>query len=229
MVMKSYLGDLIYPQGWHKWRNYTSLDTLNYIEYMNVGPGSDSRDHITWGRSNTHDQVVFSFHRDHSPCDGFEEVLNCYKHIAQLLRLSARESGGNMIDMVGTQVRLAKWPLRKISCYGIISLANSYFYCWNTWLVTFGAHSAFRRDERMSLGSYLHDRFNMNMVTSIMPMVQLLSPTSMASLHGYIFRYRGSMGYVPKNRCPDPRMCNLAFLWDVSTPNELLEGLQAME
>ncbi|KAK9087270.1 hypothetical protein Syun_029664 [Stephania yunnanensis] len=38
--------------------------------------------------ANTHDQEVFSFHRDHSPCDGFEEVLNCYKQIAQLLRLS---------------------------------------------------------------------------------------------------------------------------------------------
>ncbi|KAK9143152.1 hypothetical protein Syun_012552 [Stephania yunnanensis] len=50
----------------------------------------------------------------------------------QELLLQARESGGNMIDMVGTQVRLAKWPLRKISCYGIISLANSYFYCWLT-------------------------------------------------------------------------------------------------
>ncbi|KAK9115210.1 hypothetical protein Syun_022007 [Stephania yunnanensis] len=34
--------------------------------------------------------------------------------------------------------------------------------------------------------------FKMNMVTSILPMVQLLSPTSMASLHGYIFRYRAS-------------------------------------
>ncbi|KAK9131503.1 hypothetical protein Sjap_011990 [Stephania japonica] len=49
MVMKSYLGDLIHPQGWHKWHNYTSLDTVEYIEYMNVGPGSDTRDRVTWG------------------------------------------------------------------------------------------------------------------------------------------------------------------------------------
>ncbi|KAK9081675.1 hypothetical protein Syun_030893 [Stephania yunnanensis] len=38
--------------------------------------------------ANTHDQELFSFHRDHSPCDGFEEVLNCYNVFAQLLRLS---------------------------------------------------------------------------------------------------------------------------------------------
>ncbi|KAK9106956.1 hypothetical protein Syun_022967 [Stephania yunnanensis] len=38
---------------------------------------------------NTHDQELFSFHRDHSPCDGFEEVLNLqYNVFAQLLRLS---------------------------------------------------------------------------------------------------------------------------------------------
>ncbi|KAK9160776.1 hypothetical protein Syun_007117 [Stephania yunnanensis] len=78
-------------------------------------------------------------------------------------------ANGNMIDMVGTQVSLAKWPLRKISFYGIISLANSYFYCWNTWLVTFGAHSSFRRDERMSLGSYLHDRSHIIYYESMIP------------------------------------------------------------
>lgn len=36
----------------------------------------------------THDQEVFSFHSDHSPCHGFEEVLACYKKIAPNLRLS---------------------------------------------------------------------------------------------------------------------------------------------
>ncbi|KAK9107005.1 hypothetical protein Syun_023016 [Stephania yunnanensis] len=35
---------------------------------------------------------------------------------------------------------------------------GSYLHDRNTWLVTFGAHSSFRWDERMSLGSYLHDR-----------------------------------------------------------------------
>ena len=36
----------------------------------------------------THDQEVFSFHTDHSPCHGFEEVLTCYKRIVPTLRLS---------------------------------------------------------------------------------------------------------------------------------------------
>jgi hypothetical protein len=33
-------------------------------------------------------QEVFSFHSDHSPCHGFEEVLACYKKIVPNLRLS---------------------------------------------------------------------------------------------------------------------------------------------
>ncbi|KAK9087290.1 hypothetical protein Syun_029684 [Stephania yunnanensis] len=42
--------------------------------------------------ANTHDQELFSFRRDHSPCDGFEELLNCYNVFAQLLRLSGWHS-----------------------------------------------------------------------------------------------------------------------------------------
>ena len=36
----------------------------------------------------THDQEVFSFHSDHTPCHGFEEVLSCYKKIVPSLRLA---------------------------------------------------------------------------------------------------------------------------------------------
>ncbi|KAF8406824.1 hypothetical protein HHK36_005945 [Tetracentron sinense] len=49
MVMKSYLGDLIHPQGWCKWNDYSTLDAIEYIEYMNVGPGSDTNHRVTWG------------------------------------------------------------------------------------------------------------------------------------------------------------------------------------
>ncbi|OVA13006.1 Pectinesterase [Macleaya cordata] len=49
IVMKSYLGDLIHPQGWHEWNQYSTLDTVEYIEYMNVGPGSDTRGRVAWG------------------------------------------------------------------------------------------------------------------------------------------------------------------------------------
>ncbi|XP_065849698.1 pectinesterase-like [Euphorbia lathyris] len=48
MVMKSYLGKLIHPQGWYKWDKYSTLETVEYIEHMNYGPGSDTRHRIKW-------------------------------------------------------------------------------------------------------------------------------------------------------------------------------------
>lgn len=48
VVMKSYLGDLIHPQGWYTWDNYSSLDTVEYIEHLNYGPGSNTRHRVTW-------------------------------------------------------------------------------------------------------------------------------------------------------------------------------------
>jgi len=48
IVMKSYLGDLIHPQGWHRWDKYSTLDTVEYIEYMNSGPGSNTSGRVTW-------------------------------------------------------------------------------------------------------------------------------------------------------------------------------------
>ncbi|WCJ42857.1 Plant invertase/pectin methylesterase inhibitor superfamily [Euphorbia peplus] len=50
MVMKSYLGKLIHPEGWYKWDNYSTLETVEYIEHMNYGPGSDTKRRIKWGR-----------------------------------------------------------------------------------------------------------------------------------------------------------------------------------
>ncbi|GKV37861.1 hypothetical protein SLEP1_g45833 [Rubroshorea leprosula] len=51
-----------------------------------------------FGDSTTHDQKVFSFHDDNSPCHGFEEVLDCYKKIVPNLRLSGPTSYGPVID-----------------------------------------------------------------------------------------------------------------------------------
>ncbi|KAJ6902480.1 hypothetical protein NC651_020068 [Populus alba x Populus x berolinensis] len=51
-----------------------------------------------FGDATTHDQEVFSFHGDHSPCYGFEEVLECYKKIAPNLRLSGPTSYGPVIE-----------------------------------------------------------------------------------------------------------------------------------
>ncbi|GKV37859.1 hypothetical protein SLEP1_g45831 [Rubroshorea leprosula] len=51
-----------------------------------------------FGDSTTHDQKVFSFHNDHSPCHGFEEVLACYKDVVPNLGLSGPTSYGPVID-----------------------------------------------------------------------------------------------------------------------------------
>ncbi|KAL2940523.1 Pectinesterase 3 [Bienertia sinuspersici] len=48
IVMKSYLGDLIHPLGWSQWDEYSNLDTVEYIEYMNYGPGADTRNRVKW-------------------------------------------------------------------------------------------------------------------------------------------------------------------------------------
>ncbi|CAH2067891.1 unnamed protein product [Thlaspi arvense] len=51
-----------------------------------------------FGDSTTHDEEVFGFHSDNSPCHGFEEVLACYRRIAPDLRLSGPTSYGPLID-----------------------------------------------------------------------------------------------------------------------------------
>uniref|UniRef100_A0A7N0RB60 RING-type domain-containing protein n=1 Tax=Kalanchoe fedtschenkoi TaxID=63787 RepID=A0A7N0RB60_KALFE len=51
-----------------------------------------------FGDSTTHDQQVFSFHSDHSPCHGFEEVLTCYRNITPNLKLSGPTSYGPIVD-----------------------------------------------------------------------------------------------------------------------------------
>ncbi|KAK7401592.1 hypothetical protein VNO78_13195 [Psophocarpus tetragonolobus] len=51
-----------------------------------------------FGDSTTHDQEVFSFHSDHSPCQGFEEVLACYQKIVPNLKLSGPTSYAPVIE-----------------------------------------------------------------------------------------------------------------------------------
>ncbi|XP_065852897.1 E3 ubiquitin-protein ligase RGLG4 [Euphorbia lathyris] len=51
-----------------------------------------------FGDATTHDQEVFSFQSDHSPCHGFEEVLSCYKKIVPTLRLSGPTSYAPVIE-----------------------------------------------------------------------------------------------------------------------------------
>ncbi|OIW11706.1 hypothetical protein TanjilG_12225 [Lupinus angustifolius] len=51
-----------------------------------------------FGDVTTHDQEVFSFHSDHSPCHGFEEVLACYQKIVPYLKLSGPTSYAPVIE-----------------------------------------------------------------------------------------------------------------------------------
>ncbi|KAK7324001.1 hypothetical protein VNO77_27506 [Canavalia gladiata] len=51
-----------------------------------------------FGDATTHDQEVFSFHNDHSPCHGFEEVLACYQKIVPNLKLSGPTSYAPVIE-----------------------------------------------------------------------------------------------------------------------------------
>ncbi|CAL5187052.1 unnamed protein product [Lathyrus oleraceus] len=51
-----------------------------------------------FGDATTHDQQVFSFHSDHSPCHGFEEVLDCYKKVVPNLKLSGPTSYAPVIE-----------------------------------------------------------------------------------------------------------------------------------
>ncbi|KAL2250991.1 pectinesterase-like [Sesamum indicum] len=63
IVVNSYLGDLIHPRGWFEWDEYSNLDTVEYIEYMNSGPGADTRRRISWAgyRKNCTEDMVRQF------------------------------------------------------------------------------------------------------------------------------------------------------------------------
>ncbi|KAI0494962.1 hypothetical protein KFK09_025108 [Dendrobium nobile] len=51
-----------------------------------------------FGDATTHDREVFSFHGDHSPCHGFEEVLECYRKIVPNLKLSGPTSFAPLVE-----------------------------------------------------------------------------------------------------------------------------------
>ncbi|XP_042963501.1 E3 ubiquitin-protein ligase RGLG4-like isoform X2 [Carya illinoinensis] len=51
-----------------------------------------------FGDATTHDEEVFSFHSDNSPCHGFEEVLSCYKKVVPALRLSGPTSYAPVVE-----------------------------------------------------------------------------------------------------------------------------------
>ncbi|XP_030530849.1 E3 ubiquitin-protein ligase RGLG2-like isoform X2 [Rhodamnia argentea] len=57
-----------------------------------------------FGDASTHDQDVFSFYPDDRFCNGFEEVLSCYREIVPHLRLAGPTSFAPIIEMAMTIV-----------------------------------------------------------------------------------------------------------------------------
>ncbi|KAJ3693501.1 hypothetical protein LUZ60_008981 [Juncus effusus] len=51
-----------------------------------------------FGDARTHDYGVFSFHEDNKPCQGFEEVLSCYRSIVPHLKLSGPTSFAPVVE-----------------------------------------------------------------------------------------------------------------------------------
>ncbi|KAI3719178.1 hypothetical protein L6452_20072 [Arctium lappa] len=51
-----------------------------------------------FGDATTHDQEVFSFHDDGSPCHGFEEVLTCYKRVVANVQLAGPTSYAAVVN-----------------------------------------------------------------------------------------------------------------------------------
>ncbi|KGN66044.1 putative pectinesterase/pectinesterase inhibitor 28 [Cucumis sativus] len=48
IIMESYIGDLIQPEGWLPWAGDWGLRTCFYTEYNNYGPGSDKSKRVKW-------------------------------------------------------------------------------------------------------------------------------------------------------------------------------------
>ncbi|KAL3849456.1 hypothetical protein ACJIZ3_011338 [Penstemon smallii] len=48
IVMESYIGDLISPEGWLEYNGTQGIKTLFYAEFNNRGPGSDTSGRVTW-------------------------------------------------------------------------------------------------------------------------------------------------------------------------------------
>ncbi|XP_042001164.1 pectinesterase/pectinesterase inhibitor PPE8B-like [Salvia splendens] len=48
VVMQSYIGSAVRPEGWLEWNGDFALDTLFYAEYMNYGPGAGIEARVKW-------------------------------------------------------------------------------------------------------------------------------------------------------------------------------------
>ncbi|KAK6947184.1 hypothetical protein RJ641_000657 [Dillenia turbinata] len=95
-----------------------------------------------FGDATTHDQEVLSFHSDHSPCHGFDEVLACYRQIVPNLRLSGPTSYAPIvdaaIDIVTRSVNVHEQELSPQEKKTIDSIVTASFYPLSIVLVGVG-------------------------------------------------------------------------------------------
>jgi len=50
VILNSYLGDHIRPEGWHDWNKIEAKKSVFYGEYNNYGPGADTTHRVEWMR-----------------------------------------------------------------------------------------------------------------------------------------------------------------------------------
>lgn len=48
VIIKSTIGDVVHPVGWHEWDGEFGLQTLYYAEYKNTGPGATTSNRAQW-------------------------------------------------------------------------------------------------------------------------------------------------------------------------------------
>lgn len=48
VVMESMLGDFIHPEGWLNENVTIGVDTVNFLEYKNSGPGAQTNERVKW-------------------------------------------------------------------------------------------------------------------------------------------------------------------------------------
>lgn len=49
IIMESFLGDVIHPNGWCKWSDNYGIDTATFVEYNNRGPRAETQKRVHWG------------------------------------------------------------------------------------------------------------------------------------------------------------------------------------
>lgn len=53
IIMESFLGDVIHPEGWCKWSDNYGIDTATFREYNNRGPGANTTKRVRWNTYKT--------------------------------------------------------------------------------------------------------------------------------------------------------------------------------